>query len=398
MRGLRLGRVFGIPVQLNWTFLLILPIFAWIIGSDIDRLTELVNTLLGGGDLAVETLTTGLTPWLLGIAAAVGLFGGVLLHEFGHSLVAMGYDVEIESITLWLLGGVASFTQIPEDWREEFNIAIAGPLVSVAVGVVSYLAFLVVPGSLDPVRFVLGYLAVMNVGLAVFNMLPGFPMDGGRVLRALLARNRPHARATTLAAEVGKAFAFILGLLGLFAFSPLMILLAFFIYMAASGEAKQSTMKAAFEGVTVGDIMTPEAELLVVDPETTISDLLTRMVTECHTGYPVLDGRGELIGMITLDHARSISEVERDAYTVGDVMNREITGIGPTVDAFTAIQAMQEHSVGRLPVVDATDELIGIVSKTDLMTAFNVIQSRGEPSGTVADSADSADSDRSLLR
>ena len=384
MRGLRLGRVFGIPVQLNWTFLLILPIFAWIIGSDIDRLADLINTVLGG-NLAVETLTAGITPWLLGIAAALGLFAGVLLHEFGHSLVAMRYDVEIESITLWLLGGVASFKQIPEAWQQEFNIAIAGPLVSVAVGGLSYLAFLVVPGGLDPVRFVLGYLAVMNVGLAVFNMLPGFPMDGGRVLRALLARNRPHARATQLASEVGKTFAFALGLLGLFAFSPLLILLAFFIYIAASGEAQQSTLKAAFEGVTVGDIMTPGEELLVVDPETTITDLLNRMLTERHTGYPVVDSRGELIGMVTLDHARSVKEVERDAYTVDDVMERDITAIAPTADAFTALQAMQEHGVGRLPVVDESETLIGIVSKTDLMTAFNIIQSRGGSATLIGD-------------
>jgi len=384
MRGLRLGRVFGIPVQLNWTFLLILPIFAWIIGSDIDRLADLINTVLGG-NLAVETLTAGITPWLLGIAAAVGLFAGVLLHEFGHSLVAMRYDVEIESITLWLLGGVASFKQIPEAWQQEFNIAIAGPLVSVAVGGLSYLAFLVVPGGFDPIRFVLGYLAVMNVGLAVFNMLPGFPMDGGRVLRALLARNRPHARATQLASEVGKTFAFALGLLGLFAFSPLLILLAFFIYIAASGEAQQSTLKAAFEGVTVGDIMTPGEELLVVDPETTITDLLNRMLTERHTGYPVVDSRGELIGMVTLDHARSVKEVERDAYTVDDVMERDITAIAPTADAFTALQAMQEHGVGRLPVVDESETLIGIVSKTDLMTAFNIIQSRGGSATLIGD-------------
>ena len=377
MRGLHLGRVFGIPVQLNWTFLLILPIFAWIIGSDIIRLTELVNNILGSA-IAADPLTAGLTPWLLGTAAAGGLFAGVLLHEFGHSLVAMRYDVEIDSITLWLLGGVASFKQIPEDWRQEFNIAIAGPLVSVGVGVVAFVAFQLLPTALDPVRFVVGYLALMNVGLAVFNMLPGFPMDGGRVLRALLARNRPHARATQLASEVGKTFAFALGLLGLFAFSPLMILLAFFIYIAASGEAQQSTLKAAFEGVTVGDIMTPATELLVVDPETTVTDLLNRMLTERHTGYPVVDSREELIGMVTLDHARSVKEVERDAYTVSDVMERDVTAISAGADAFTALQAMQEHSVGRLPVVDESENLVGIVSKTDLMTAFNIIQSRGE--------------------
>ncbi|MFB6233340.1 MAG: CBS domain-containing protein [Haloarculaceae archaeon] len=377
MRGLRLGRVFGIPIQLNWTFLLILPIFAWVIGSDIGRLTGLVNDLLGGS-IAADPLIAGLTPWLLGSAAAAGLFVGVLLHELGHSLVAMRYGVEIESITLWLLGGVANFKEIPEDWRQEFSIAIAGPVVSVVVGVGSFVAFLVLPPSLDAVRFVVGYLALMNVGLAAFNMLPGFPMDGGRVLRALLARTRPHARATKIASEVGKTFAFVLGMLGLFAFSPIMILLAFFIYIAASGEAQQSAIKSAFQGVTVGDIMTPERELLVADPKTTISDLLTRMLTERHTGYPVVDSRGALIGMVTLDDARSVNEVERDAYRVEDVMQRDVPTITPNADAFTALQRIQDGDIGRLPVVDAAGNLVGIVSKTDLMTAFNVIQSRGE--------------------
>ncbi|ESS09762.1 MAG: Zn-dependent protease [uncultured archaeon A07HN63] len=377
MRGLRLGRVFDIPIQLNWTFLLILPIFAWVIGSDIDRLTGLVNDLLGGS-IAADPLTAGLTPWLLGSAAAAGLFVGVLLHEFGHSLVAMRYGVEIESITLWLLGGVANFKTIPEDWRQEFSIAIAGPVVSVMVGVLSFVAFLVLPPSLDAVRFVVGYLALMNVGLAAFNMLPGFPMDGGRVLRALLARTRPHARATKIASEVGKTFAFVLGMLGLFAFSPIMILLAFFIYIAASGEAQQSAIKSAFQDVTVGDIMTPERDLLVADPKTTISDLMTRMLTERHTGYPVVDSRGALIGMVTLDDARSVGEVERDAYTVEDVMQRDVQTITPDADAFTALQRIQDGDIGRLPVVDAAGDLVGIVSKNDLMTAFNVIQSRGD--------------------
>jgi|GEM_PF-264983 len=324
MRGIRLGSAFGIPIQLNWTFLLILPVFAWIIGSDIITLAELVNNVLGSS-IPTEPLTVGSLPWLLGFAAAGGLFFGVLLHEFGHSLVAMRYGLEIESITLWLLGGVASFREMPEDWHKEFNIAIAGPVVSVLVGVVSYIAFTLTPASLGPLQFVLGYLALMNVTLAVFNMLPGFPMDGGRVLRALLARKRPHAQATQLAAEVGKIFAFLLGMVGLFAFSPLFILLAFFIYIAASGEAQQSTLKAAFQGVTVQDIMTPDEELHVVEEGTTVAELLGRMFTERHTGYPVVDTRGELVGMVTLDDARTIKEVERDAYRGrrGDGTRRE---------------------------------------------------------------------------
>jgi len=390
MRGIRLGSAFGIPIQLNWTFLLILPIFAWIIGSDIITLAELVNNVLGSS-IPTEPLTVGSVPWLLGFAAAGGLFFGVLLHEFGHSLVAMRYGLEIESITLWLLGGVASFREMPEDWHKEFTIAIAGPVVSVLVGVVSYIAFILTPASLGPLQFVLGYLALMNLTLAAFNMLPGFPMDGGRVLRALLARKRPHAQATQLAAEVGKIFAFLLGMVGLFAFSPLFILLAFFIYIAASGEAQQSTVKAAFQGVAVRDIMTPGEELHVVEEGTTVAELLGRMFTERHTGYPVVDARSELVGMVTLDDARTIKEIERDAYRVEEVMERDVTSIAPDADAITALRTMQEHGVGRLPVVDERGDLTGIISRTDLMTAFNVIQSRGDDTSIVQSGGSTAD-------
>jgi len=198
MRRFRIGSAFGIPIQLDLTFLLILPIFAWIIGSQVTQTVDLLNRVDAGLDAAV--LTTGSLPWVLGVAAAVGLFTGVILHELGHSLVARRYGYPIDSITLWLFGGIAQLTEMPEDWRQELTIAIAGPIVSVVLGVLSAVAFVAVPGSgetgFQAARFVLGYLALMNVALAGFNLLPGFPMDGGRVLRALLARNRPFARAT----------------------------------------------------------------------------------------------------------------------------------------------------------------------------------------------------------
>ncbi|NUE01664.1 CBS domain-containing protein [Halorubraceae archaeon YAN] len=378
MRGIRIGSAFGIPIQLNWTFLLILPIFAWIIGGSVEQTALLINQVLGG-TLDAAVLTTGNTPWILGTAAALGLFFGVLLHEFGHSLTALRYDLEIESITLWLLGGVASFKEMPEDWKQEFNIAIAGPIVSVLVGLVSYAAFVVTPDSLAEVQFVLGYLAFMNIALAVFNMLPGFPMDGGRVLRALLARNQPHAKATQQAAEVGKVFAFLMGIFGLFTFQLFLILLALFIYMAASGEAQQSTLKAAFQDVTVRDIMTPKEQLKTVDRRTSVSELMNRMFQERHTGYPVLQD-GELVGMVALEDARSVRDVERDAYLVEEIMSRDITSVTPDADAMLALRTMQESNVGRLPVISVNGELVGIVSRTDLMTAFNIIQSGGSAS------------------
>jgi Zn-dependent protease len=375
MRGLKIGSALGIPVRLNWTFLIVLPLFAYLIGSQVGTIAEVMNEALGAG-IDSTALAGGITPWALGLAAALGLFLGVLLHEFGHSIVAMRYGYEIESITLWLLGGLASFSEFPEDWKHEFWIAIAGPVVSVGVGAVCYVVFALAPVGSDAVLFVFSYLALLNVVLAGFNMLPAFPMDGGRVLRALLARNQPHAQATQRAAAVGKVFAFVMGLIGLFNFQLLLIVLAFFIYMAASGEAQQTTLKAAFEDVTVGDVMTRQEDLHTVTEDASVAELMNRMFEERHTGYPVLRG-GELVGMVTLEDARSVRDVERDAYRVADVMATNVVAVGPETDAMTALQTMQENGVGRLPVVDRQEQLVGLLSRSDLMTAFNIIQSRG---------------------
>ncbi|EJN59713.1 M50 family metallopeptidase [Halogranum rubrum] len=374
MRGIRIGTVFGIPIKLDFTFLLVLPFFAYLIGADVGNLTGAINGLFGSS-IEAGPLTTSPMSWVIGIAAALGLFLGVLLHEFGHSLVARNFGFEIESITLWLFGGVARFTEIPEDWKQEFYIAVAGPIVSVLVGVVSFVGFLAVPNSQAAVKFVLGYLAMTNVALAVFNMLPGFPMDGGRVLRALLARNRPHARATQIAAEVGKMFAFLLGIFGLFT-NLFLIALAFFIYIGASSEAQQTVMKAAFENVVVRDIMTAREDLHTVTEQTSVAELMGQMFRERHTGYPVMRN-GNLVGMVTLNDARGVNEVERDAYRVEDVMSDDVTSITPDAGAMDALAAMQEHNVGRLPVIDVDGELVGLVSRTDLMTAFDIIQTTG---------------------
>lgn len=376
MRGIRIGSAFGIPIRLNWTFLLILPIFAAFIAWDITGLVQVINETL---DAAIDParVTAGFMPWILGFVSAIGLFAGVLLHEFGHSLVALRYGYAIESITLWLLGGVANFAEFPENWRHELVISIAGPIVSVLIGVGSYLAFVSLPASAAEARFVFGYLAILNVVLAAFNMLPGFPMDGGRILRALLARTQPHAQATQQAATVGKLFAVLLGLVGLFT-NLFLILLAFFIYIAASGEAQQTTVKASFEGVRVRDVMTTKEELNTVTEDMTITELIARMFTERHMGYPVVRNN-DLVGMITLDDASSVDEVERDAYRVRDVMSTDVKTIGPDSDAMEAFQQLQQHGVGRLPVVDETGDLVGIISRTDLMRAFNIIQTSGRP-------------------
>jgi CBS domain-containing protein len=135
-------------------------------------------------------------------------------------------------------------------------------------------------------------------------------------------------------------------------------------------------MKAAFEGVRVRDIMTPAAEVHAVTPETSVAELLDRMFRERHTGYPVLED-GEIVGVVTLSDTREIKEVERDAYRVAEVMTAEVTTIAASSEAITAMNAMQSTGVGRLPVIDADGVFAGLISRTDLMTALNIIQSSG---------------------
>jgi len=376
MRRFRIGTVFGIPIQLDLTFLLVLPLFAYLIGTQVGDTVGLLNTIWSA-DLPVGPLEEGAVRWVMGLTAALGLFAGVVLHELGHSAVAIKYGYPISSITLWLFGGIAQLEEMPEDWKQELQIAVAGPLVSVALGVLSYLAFVSVPTTTGVgaagLKFVLGYLALVNVALAVFNMLPGFPMDGGRVLRALLASRLPYARATNIAAEVGKLFAILLGLFGLFSFNLFLAALAFFIYIGAASEAQTTAMRAAFEGVEVRDVMTPADRIDTVDADMNVAELMELMFRERHTGYPV-ERNGDIVGLVTLGDARAVREVERDAYRVEEVMTTGLETITPTASAIEAMERIQSNNVGRLLVYDG-EQFRGIITRSDLMTALEIINS-----------------------
>ena len=382
MRSFRIGSVFGIPIELDLTFLLVLPLFAYLIGSEVGTWIDILDRFFAV-NIAAGVLAGNVTPFVIGTIAAVGLFVSVLLHELGHSLVAMRYGYPISSITLWLFGGIAQFDEMPEDWKQELTIAIAGPLVSVGLGIALFGGFWVLPSILPleatapaALVFILGYLAVTNIALAAFNMLPGFPMDGGRVLRSLLAINRPYARATEIAAEVGKLFAIVLGLIGLFVgFNLLLVGLAFFIYIGATSEAQQAMMKATFENVVVRDVMTPEEKVSTITANASVADLLNYMFSERHTGYPVLQD-GTLVGLVTLEDAQSVNEIEQDAYRVEEIMSTDLITISPDEEAVQAFMMMQEKGIGRLLVMDE-EEFVGLITRSDMMTASTIIRSIG---------------------
>jgi len=254
----RIGRLFGIPILIHYSFILVIPLFAWIIGSQITLTTEMLNELFL---VPVDTtlITTGYIPYLLGTIVAFGLFAGVLVHELAHSLVARKKGIRINSITLMIFGGIATMDEGVPDPKAELPMALVGPIASLFVGLVCCGIVYAVPAvTTNPaiagvLIFIFGYLGVLNIILFAFNLLPAFPMDGGRVLRAWLATRMPLHRATKIAADIGKGFAIVFGLIGLFFFSPFLILIALFIYIGASMESTAVKYSYLLQDVTVGD-------------------------------------------------------------------------------------------------------------------------------------------------
>jgi Zn-dependent protease len=368
-RSYRVGTLLGIPFRLDVTFLVILPVFAWLLGGQIGDVVTVLNDGFGTS-IDEGTLTGGQTPWLVGFVAAVALFACVTLHELGHSVVAMALGYEVESITLWLLGGIAKPAELPRTWLDEFWIAVAGPAVNVVIATGGVLLVGIAPLG-DVLLFLVLYLTVLNVALVAFNMLPAFPLDGGRVLRALLARNRPYVRATRQAAAVGKGFAVLLGIVGLLGFNPILLAVALFVYIAATSETRQMLLDAAFEGVDITEVMTPTEDLTTVEDDTTISALLDLMLSSRHLGYPVVDS-GEFVGIVTLEDVQSTDRTEGAVETVMTPRS-DLTTVTPSTAVMDAFELLGENDIGRLPVVTESGELCGIVTRTDLMRSFRIV-------------------------
>jgi Zn-dependent protease/predicted transcriptional regulator len=360
------GTIYGIPLRLDITFLLVLPVFAWLLGAQIEDIIPVFNETFGV-NIDAALLAGGVRPWVAGLFAALVLFTCVTLHELGHSAMAMHYGYEVESITLWLLGGIARPVEIPRNWVQEFWIAVAGPAVNLVIVACCLLVYALAP-PVDILLFFVLYLTLLNIGLATFNMVPAFPLDGGRVLRAVLARNRSYLDATRIAARVGKAVAVLLGIVGLLSFDLVMVGIAIFVYFGATSEARQMVFDAALDGLAVGDVMTPIEDLVSVDATLSLNEFLEMVFFERHMAYPVFDS-GQFVGLVTLADAQS---AQRSNGTVADVMTPtdQLETVTPGVDATRVSRTLGKSGSGRLPVIDDSGSLRGVISRTDLAEAF----------------------------
>jgi Zn-dependent protease/CBS domain-containing protein len=371
----RIGRLFGIPILIHYTFLLVIPLFAWIIGSQI---TLTIDMIKGIYLVPIDTtiVTAGYIPYLLGTIVALGLFVGVLIHEIAHCVVALKNGIKINNITLMIFGGISSMEEGTPDPKVELPMALVGPLTSLGVGLACSAFVYAIPGfGMSPATagvlvFTFGYLGVLNIILFAFNLLPAFPMDGGRVLRAFLAKRMPLHRATRIAADVGKGFAILFGIIGLVFLNPFLILIALFIYIGASMESNAVKYSYLLQDVTVGSMMS--SPVTTVPPTTPVSQVIGMMYTSKHLGFPVIE-RETLVGMITLADVNRTSSIDREAMQVRDIMTRDPVTLPPEAPVIDALKIMSARNIGRIPVVK-DGNIIGIVTRTDILKVTELKQ------------------------
>lgn len=369
--SVRIAGILGIPIKIHVTFLLILPLFVAVFGF---TSASILGIRLGFGGLGL-----GLPLELvLGTIAALLFFASVLIHELAHSYVAIRYGYEISGITLFIFGGVSQIEKAPSEAPGEAFMAFVGPASSLAIGAVALPISFAVPMlgeglALEVTAIMIGLIGFYNLFLGAFNLLPAFPMDGGRILRAFLARRMPFLKATQTAASVGKFFAIAMAFFGILILNFWLIILAIFIYFGAGEEERGTRLSEAFKGVKVRDLMT--REISSVDPDETVRELLDKMLLEKHMGYPVLEG-GRLVGMVTLHDAAGVSKEQQWAILVKDIMSREVVSVSPDTDAMSAIQLLSSRGIGRL-IVKEGEEMVGIVTRTDLVRAMEILSMTG---------------------
>jgi Zn-dependent protease/CBS domain-containing protein len=372
--SIKIGSLFGIPVLLHWSFLVAIPLFAAIIGTDIAISTSFVFDVLGITGQDTTLIMEGWNPYVLGVVVSLALFLCVLVHELAHCVVAARRGIKINSITLLILGGVSSIENELPDPRDELPMSLAGPVTSLALAVISWavvlagVRFIPVPPIGGVVVFLFGYLALLNLILFVFNLLPAFPMDGGRVLRAWLAKRMPLPRATKIAADVGKVFAILFAVIGFFSLNFILLIIGVFIYLGADQELLAIRTTVLLKDVAVVDVMS--TALVTVTPGMPVPEVIRLMYATKHLGFPVLEGDA-LVGMVTLEDVHRTSEVDRDARQVKDLMARELITLPPTALLSEAFRLMSRYNIGRIPIV-ADGKLLGIVTRTDILKVMEL--------------------------
>ena len=343
--SLTVGRHGGTAIRIHITFLLFL---AWIAFSAWGR---------GGAAAALDSALF-----------IILLFACVVLHEFGHIVAARRYGIHSPEVTLLPIGGVASMARMPSKPGQELVVALAGPAVNLVIGALLFAAI----GSLHPDQLaqidnpklsLIGRLAIANLFLAVFNLIPAFPMDGGRVLHALLSMRLGVARATEIAARIGQALAFVFGFLGLFG-NPLLLFIAIFVYIAAAAEAQMSAARHALRGLTVAEAM--ETRFTPVSIDANLSQAVDALLATAQHEFPVVDAFGKPAGLLTREDILSALKAHSGDEPASAFMRSDVDRVGPTAPIESVFERLQDRTSPALYVTDADGRIVGLLTRQAL--------------------------------
>jgi Zn-dependent protease len=345
--SISLGTVFGSEIRIHLTFLVLL---AWI---GIAQYTQ------GGAAAALD-----------GVLFVIAVFGCVVLHELGHAMAARRYGIRTPDITLLPIGGLARLERFPEKPIEEIVIALAGPAVNV---VIATFLILVLGAALDitvleaienPEPGFLARLAAVNIFLVLFNLIPAFPMDGGRVLRAVLAFRHPRAKATHMAASIGQALSFGFGFLGLMTGNPILVFIAIFVYLAAAAESGSTELMQLARRLRVDRAMITHFESLGTGA--TVGQAADLLIGTTQKEFPVLDGANRLRGFLTRDRMIVALRTRGPSTPVLDAIDPEPRVVPVSTRLDKAIGEMQAPGTPFIGVVDADQRLVGYISQENV--------------------------------
>jgi Zn-dependent protease len=342
----RIARVAGIEIRIHATFLLLLAFIGYVYGVQAGVTGALSAVLI----------------WLL-------VFLCVVLHEFGHAYAAKMYGIRTADITLLPIGGVARMERMPEKPLQELVVALAGPAVNVVIALALIIVLSIsgeaVSGEVNPAAWfsptapsVLGLLLEVNMMMLVFNLIPAFPLDGGRVLRALLATRMSYTQATQLAATIGQGLALALGIFAVFKGAILLILIAIFIYVGAENEAAIVQLRSVTAGLPVSSAMVTRFETL--DQRSTLDQAVEALLGSSQHEFPVVDDNGGFAGLLTKHNLLvGLKQSGPDAL-VTDLMIKGLPPVLPQTSFDHALSLVQQHNAPALPVLDQTGRLVGL--------------------------------------
>jgi Zn-dependent protease len=364
---IRLGRIFGIEIDLDYSWFLVFGLLTWLLAVNYYP-AEFKSSSPG-------------VYWLLGALTAIMLFVSVLLHELGHSVVAKHFKIAVPRITLFVFGGVSQIATEPTNAAMEFWIAIAGPAVSVALGAIFW-ELRPVLASVPPLLALAKYMALMNFGLGAFNLIPAFPLDGGRVFRAIVwAISRNFRRATSIAVFTGRLFGFLmiflgvwLALAGQFFNGMWTAFIGWYLESAATSQMQEQRVKDLLAGHKVAEMMTRDCRR--ISDDLTLQDLVeNHVLAGGHRCFVVSHG-DKTIGLLTLSEIKTVPRSSWPTTNVTQVMipSEKLISTPANAEAWTTIEKMERNGINQLPVVDR-GRLIGVFSRDDLVHYLGILQS-----------------------